>query len=155
MSVVAEFVKPTDEMIDYIAANMRKADADEVWASHHLTPIESLTFGRKLSKMSAVVMVDDTPCVMLGLVVNSVATGTGTPWLLGTDDALRHKRHFIDLVPPVIDEMLDECPILCNYVHADNKVSIRWLKRIGFTLDPATPHGISGELFHRFHLKRV
>lgn len=155
MSVEAKFVEPTTEMVEFIAKNMRKADADEVWASHRHTPIEALMDGWRVSDRSVVVTVGDEPCVMMGLVIRDILTGTGVPWLLGTEGAIKHKRHFIDLVPPVIDEMLSICPRLFNYVHADNKVSIRWLKHIGFTIEDAAEHGHAGEMFHKFHLERV
>ena len=151
----AEFVKPTRELVEAIAADMRQADADEVWVSSHQTPIEALLEGWKASDFAVIVTVDGEPCVMMGLVIRDILTGAGVPWLLGTENALKHKRHFIAQVPAVIDEMLTACPRLFNYVHAENKVSIRWLKRIGFTIDDPMPYGLDEELFHRFHLERV
>lgn len=150
-----EFVKPTRELIEVIAADMRQADIDEIWASNHHTPIESLTQGLEVSDHSVIVMVDGVPCVMLGLVIRDILSGTGVPWLLGTCNALKYKKHFIKQVPAVIDEMLNICPSLFNYVHVENKVSIKWLKRIGFTLDPPSPYGADNELFYKFHLERI
>jgi len=134
---------------------MRQADAVEVWSSSRQTPLDALTTGWEMSDLAVIVTVDDEPCVMMGLVIRDILTGAGVPWLLGTEGALKHKRHFIAQVPPVIDEMLTICPRLFNYVHAENKVSIRWLKRIGFTIDDPMPYGLDEELFHRFHLERV
>lgn len=149
-----EFVKPTHELIEEIAVNMRQADVDEVWVSNHFTPIEALLDGFEESDFCVVVTINNSPCVILGLVIRDVLSGSGTPWLLGTDYALKHKREFIKLVPDVISDMLNVCPYLVNHVHAENRVSIRWLKRIGFTIEQPLPYGVDGELFHRFHLKR-
>ena len=44
-----KFTKPTKELIEAIAADMRQADIDEIWASNHHTPIESLIQGWELS----------------------------------------------------------------------------------------------------------
>ena len=150
----AEFVKPTRELVEAIAADMRQADADEVWVSSHQTPIEALLEGWKASDFAVIVTVDGEPCVMMGLVIRDILTGAGVPWLLGTENALKYKRHFITQVPPVIDEMSSICPRLFNYVHTENKVSMQWLKRIGFTIDDPIPFGLDKELFHRFHLER-
>ena len=150
-----QFVKPTLEMVESIAADMRAADAVEVWASHRHTPIEAIMSGWKLSQYSVVVMVDSDPCVIMGLVNKDLLSGTGVPWLLGTERALKHTREFFRLSPPVIDEMLSVCRKLYNYVHTDNKVSIKWLKWIGFTIEKPEPHGVNGEMFHRFHLERL
>lgn len=150
-----ELVKPTVEMMESIAADMRSADAAEVMASHGHTPTQAIMEGWKLSQYSVVVMVNSEPCVIMGLVNWDLLSGSGVPWLLGTERALKYSREFFRLSPPVIDEMLTVCPRLFNYVHAENKISIKWLKWIGFTIDEPMPHGINGELFHRFHLERL
>lgn len=134
---------------------MRQADVDEVWASHHHSPIEALMKSWKISDRSVIVTVNDEPCVMIGLVIHDILSGTGSPWLLGTETALKYKRHFLTQVPDAIDEMLTICPKLFNYVHAENKVSIKWLKWIGFTLDEPLPYGCDNALFHKFTLERV
>lgn len=150
-----KFIKPTDELVKAIADDMRQADIDEVWASSRHTPIEAMISSWKMSDSSVIVTVNDEPCVMIGLVIRDILSGSGVPWLLGTDNALKYKRHFITQVPAIIDEMLAICPKLYNYVHADNKVSIRWLKRIGFTIEAPLPIGYDGALFHKFYLERT
>jgi len=150
-----QFVKPTIGMIASIAADMRQADADEVWASNRYKPLQAIMESWKMSHYSVVVMVNDIPCVILGLVKRDFLSGTGVPWLLGTEQALKHAREFLKLSPPVIDEMLALCPRLFNYVHVKNRISVRWLKWLGFNIDEPVPHGPAGELFHRFHLERV
>lgn len=150
-----EFIEPTNDLVEFIAVNMRQADVDEVWASHRHLPYEALMRGWDLSHSSVVVTVDGDPCVMIGLVIRDILSGSGIPWLLGTEGAVKHKRHFLTQVPAVIDEMLSICPRLFNYVHAENRVSVNWLRRIGFTIDDPEPHGVAHELFHRFHLERT
>lgn len=149
-----KFVKPTLEIVRSIAADMRPADADEVFASHGHTPIQAIMGGWEVSQYSVVIMVNNTPCVIMGLVNRDILTGTGVPWLLGTENALKYSREYFKLSPPVIKEMLDICPRLFNYVHAENKMSIKWLRWLGFNIDEPKPHGVKGELFHRFHLER-
>ena len=63
-----EFVKPTVELVQSIADDMRPADAAEVWASDHHTPIQSLMEGWRVSDFVAVAMCDNEPLVMMGLV---------------------------------------------------------------------------------------
>jgi len=152
--VGVKFIRPNEAAIQSIAADMRQADIDEVWASNHHTPLEALNVGWETSKSAVIVAVNDEPCVMIGLVKRDILSDIGTPWLLGTNNALKYKRHFIKQVPDVISEMLTVCSKLCNYVHVNNTISINWLKRIGFTIDSAEPYGYEKELFHRFHLDR-
>lgn len=149
-----EFVKPTDAAIRLIAADMRDADAAEVWASHRHTPMDALIKGWSMSDYSVVVECDGVPCAMFGLVVENLMTGAGVPWLLSSHHALQYKRAFLVQSPPVIAQMLDICPRLSNYVHAKNRVSMRWLKWLGFTID-ANAISVNQEPFHRFHLEKV
>lgn len=149
-----KFVRPTVEMVESIAADMRQADADEVWASNHHTPLESMMIGWGLSDFSTVAINDNgEPLVMIGLVKRDILSGSGVVWMLGVNRAMNHKKEFFRQTKPVIDEMLTICPRLCNMVHGKNKSSVQWLKWLGFTIDEPIPHGPDGELFHRFYLE--
>lgn len=149
-----KFVRPTPEHVQLIADNMREADKAEVLASNGYTPAQALQVGLKQPGFTTIAVVDDEPCVMFGLVRQDFLSGEGTPWMLGTEDSLKHRREFMIQTPKVIAEMLMICPTLINHVHAKNTVSVRWLKVLGFTIDEPVPYGAAGELFHKFHLER-
>lgn len=154
MSAV-KFTRPTEEAIRFIAANMRQQDADEVWATGRNTPLIALQKSVDSSHFSLLITGDDdTPLTLLGLRVENIITDIGVPWLLSADQALNHRKEFLRQSPPVIDEMLQICSRLENWVHDKNTVSIRWLRWLGFTIDPAKPVGVDGEMFHRFHMTR-
>jgi hypothetical protein len=148
-----EWVKPTVEMIESIAADMRQADAEEVWASHHHTPLQSLMGGWETSDVSTVAMCDGEPLVMIGLVKRDILSGSGVIWMLGANRSLKHKKEFFRQTKPIINEMLTICPRLCNMVHSKNTISIVWLRWLGFTIDDPIQHGPDDELFHKFHLE--
>jgi len=150
-----EWVKPTAALVESIAADMRQADVEEVWASNHHTPIESMMKGWALSDFSTIAVNEiGEPLVMIGLVKRDVLTGSGVVWMLGANRAMKHKKEFFTQTKPVIDEMLTICLRLCNMVHSKNTNSITWLKWLGFTIEEPEPHGPDNELFHRFHLER-
>ena len=150
-----QWVKPTVALVESIAADMRQADAEEVWASNHHSPLESMMKGWELSDVSTVAIDDNgEPLVMIGLVKRDVLTGSGVVWMLGANEAMKHKKEFFRQTKPIIDEMLTICPRLCNMVHNKNTNSILWLKWLGFTIEDPIPHGPDDELFHRFHLER-
>jgi hypothetical protein len=151
---VVEFRKPTPEAIKFIADNMRKADAVEVWASNRFTPHEALELSMRKSKKSVIVYGDGVPLTALGLVSRSLFSDVGIPWLLSAEQALKYRKQFLKLSPPVIEEMLDIHPKLVNYVHVENRLSIRWLKWLGFAIEDPEPLITTGELFHRFHMER-
>lgn len=68
----------------------------------------------------------------------------GVPWMLAKDGFKITKswlRHCRDVIFP---EMNDTFPVLMNYVHKENKESIRWLKWLGFSfydVDVTFPDG--------------
>lgn len=146
--------KPTPEAIRFIADNMREADAVEVMASGGYTPVEALEVSIKASLIVGIVYHDDTPLTALGMTRPNLVSNVGIPWLLSAEQALKYKREFLRLSPPVIQEMLDICPELVNHVHIENKLSIRWLMWLGFTVEDPKPINTTGELFRRFHMKR-
>ena len=149
------WVKPTIAMIQSIADDMRQADVDEVWASNHHTPIESLMMGLDISDFATVAECDGEALVIIGLVKRDLLTGSGIVWMLGSNKALKHRKEFLRQTSAIINEMLTICPRLCNMVHSKNKKSMQWLRWLGFTIDDPQPHGPDNEMFHRFSLERL
>lgn len=149
---MVDFIRPTVEAIEHIAVNMRHADKVEVWAMSRQTPLQSIKEGLAISKYSSIAVIEGEPCAVFGMSVYSVVTGTGVPWLLGTDHAVKHRRVFLKHCTEGIEEMRTVCPNLFNYVHTDNRVSVKWLSHMGFTIDEPVVSGVGGELFHKFHM---
>lgn len=150
-----KYVCPTDSLVQEIADTMRIEDTDEVWASHHHTPLEALNFGWKVSDYVAVAVKNGEPLVMLGLVKRDILTGGGTVWLLGSENALNHKIDFLRQSRPMLKELLSICPRLSNRVHAKNTKSIEWLKWMGFKVSE-TPeiYGKDQQYFYNFFIEK-
>lgn len=149
-----DFVKPNETLIKQIADTMRHADAIEVRSSHDHTPLEALMNGLDLSDYSVIVTVNGVPVVMYGVCLLSIVTGGGVPWMLSSQKMLQYKKQLLKYSPMVVDDMLKVCHTLSNHVHAKNKLSVRWLKWLGFIMEEPAPYGVKNELFHRFHLER-
>ncbi len=88
-----------------------------------------------------------------GMVPLSLLSGQGSPWLLGTTLLDRIPGHLTRRAGSYLTRMLPTYPHLLNYVDARNVRSVRWLKRLGFTVHPAEPHGVAGLPFHLFEMK--
>jgi hypothetical protein len=149
-----KFVKPNEELIKKIAHNMRPADVIEIDASNGHSPIEALFEGWDISDYSVIIVDDDVPLVMFGLVRLNIVTGLGTPWMLSSEEVLKYVKILLPKSKIVVDQMLEVCPKLINYVQCENTISIRWLKWLGFTIEEPLPYGVKGKLFHRFNLER-
>lgn len=147
------FRETTFDDVETVARNMRAADVEEVVATGS-TPRESLYKGLELSDHCVTVIGEhEEILVVYGVAPGCVLTGQGRPWLLGTDAALKYKREFLQLPRQIIPRMLTLYPRLENYVHVKNRVSVRWLKLLGFKMDEPVQIP-SGEMFMRFHMTR-
>jgi GNAT superfamily N-acetyltransferase len=143
------------EHIPAIAADMRAADVREVWASHRHRPAEALTYALGRSELAWTCTISGTPAFMWGVGrLGSMISVKGAPWLLGTNLFFKaHRqlhREFLRQCPAYVDMMQARFPRLENCVHVENRLSIRWLKWCGFTVDMDVPEMINGEEFFRF-----
>lgn len=73
---------------------------------------------------------------VFGIARDDSDPAVGIPWLLARDGFKMTKSWLRICRDEVFPEMDNIFPILKNYVHKDNKDSIRWLKWLGFTFYP-------------------
>lgn len=134
-----------------IARRMRQADRDEVAAISKLSPAEALIYSLRKSAHAWTALMDGRPEVMFGVGDLNVLAGVGAPWLLGTDAVEENYVAFLRLSPDFRDQLLRRYSTLRNFVDARNRVSIRWLRWLGFKLfDPVE---LRGHKFHMFELR--
>lgn len=134
-------------------ANLRPADLAECQAYGHEDMAASLEHCVQRSLLCWTGRVDGQLAAILGATPLDLLGGTGSPWMLGTPLLDRHARVLVRLTPEYIGRMLQVFPHLVNFVHARNRTSVRWLRRLGFTVHPAVPYGRPGELFHPFEMR--
>ena len=123
--------------IEYIAANMRAVDAEEIRLAGNHDPLECLTKGASHSVYCRVIEINGRPAAILGLVPLDNMNDRGICWLLGTDDIERHAKAFCELCRQELAAMMKRAERVENFVWAENRVSIRWLKWLGFEFEQA------------------
>lgn len=134
-----------------VAGQVRAADAAEC-AAAGLTPLRALQHSLARSpNLRWAITADCEPIALMGC---ADLLTHGEPWMLGTDGVRQHGRRLMRLCRPYIAAMVRVHPVLQNFVHAENAVSIGWLKRVGFEVHPAQPYGAHGAPFHRFEMRR-
>ena len=148
-----EIVKAKSSHIPHIAVNMREADKAEVWASHKHSTAEALTASFAASTVAFTGLVDGVPAAMWGVGgTGSFLQLIGSPWLLGTPDAVKNARFFLKVNRLHIQYFQQLYPRLQNYVHMGNTTSIKWLKWCGFTVEKEpVEFGALNEKFYFFH----
>lgn len=150
---LVEIARATPAHAAYVAANMRPADRDEVWASGRLTPDDAVMRSIAVTALPLAGLVDGVPACVFGIARRSLLSDEGAPWLLGTDAIARHGRRFLRENRRVLPVLAAPFALLVNYVDVRNAVSIRWLRWLGFEIEPAAPFGIHGLTFHRFSMR--
>jgi hypothetical protein len=134
-----------------LAKTLRKADLQEITHGSGLDAESALLYSYHLSDYAYTVWLDGEIVMIFGV---GGVEGYGCPWMLASDLLLKIKREFVKECRRFTEAMLDRYGYLENWVWAGNKIHIYWLGWLGFHIEPSEPHGIDGEPFHRFHLKR-
>jgi len=134
--------------VNSIANRLRVIDREECDAMGR-TPKQALRLGILTSSKAWTALVAGRPEAMFGVVIESILSGVGTPWFLGTDEVYRHGRELLMWGPGMVSRLGDSIALLSNLVSADNSRAIRLLKRWGFTV--ATEEvDVRGKPFLRF-----
>ncbi|CAB4124943.1 hypothetical protein UFOVP61_49 [uncultured Caudovirales phage] len=150
--VEARAVEPGD--IVELVVKMRQADIDELEAVGVQDFVKEIRSSVERSAFSYTFWVDGGLACIIGVVpAGGLFDPHGIPWMLGTDLVTVNQRALMRTCRPYIRQMLQAYPVLFNFVHADNHRAVRWLKCVGFTLQPAQPFGPLGAPFHRFDMK--
>jgi hypothetical protein len=150
LPAAVEFRAPQPGDAAAVAADLRDADLAEIIAAG-LDDVEGvIQEGIDHSALCWTATVNGRPVMVFGV---REWDGCGAPWLLGTEELLRHKGAVIGQAPAYIDLMLQAFPVLINHVHAKNDKAVRWLKRVGFKLAAPEPHPVTGEPFQQFTME--
>jgi hypothetical protein len=81
--------------------------------------------------------------------IGSLVSDRGAPWLLGTESIRKVRGEFLRQSHAYVNRMHERFPRLENFVHSANRLSIRWLKWCGFTVETQTLT-LNGEEFFKF-----
>lgn len=139
----------------WIAPRMSPADAAEVWAAHHRTPLEALEASMAMSLEAWTWHTDGQPACMFGFAAASLLGDWANPWMLGTPAVRRHRFAFLRNYRAQIDRMLEAFPTLMTMVDVRHTICLRWLKWTGFEIAEAAPYGIDNMPFHRVQIVRA
>ena len=132
-----------------LAPRMRSQDAKEVMASSGFKPYQALTESFRVSSECYTIIHEDGEIV--GMFGVADCGHFGSPWLLGSDKLPETKRVMLPVSAKWVEEKNNQYPLLLNYVHADNTVSMKWLKALGFKfIKLDTEHGVGKEPFYQF-----
>lgn len=130
-----DIISATAAHIGTIANRMRDIDRLEC-SIFGRTPKQALRLSLASAAVAWTAKIDGRAEAMFGAAAVSSLEGIGSPWLLMTDDAVRHARALVVMGRRYSDQLHVLFARLENRVHADNEVAIRWLSRLGYTIGP-------------------
>lgn len=148
---------PTAQDIEDLVHGLRPADRDELEA----------TLGRGVDQAAAMrdvvarsshawaILLNGRLGMIGGLYPMSTVLGgeEAQPWMMATTTMDRSPRMLMKVGLRYLSVMRGCYPRLSNHVDARNEKSIRWLRRIGFTVHTNTvPFGPYGLPFHPFEM---
>lgn len=129
---------------------LRQSDIDECEALFGRdTALEATMHGLRNDGV-AFMMVRDGESIAVFGVCPGDEPGVGVPWMIGTNALDKCRRELMADARSCVAVWHRFYPTLANVVDARNAKSIRWLKRLGFTLHSPEPMGVEGLPFHRF-----
>lgn len=126
------FRPPTQRDLASVALNMREADVLECKLMGQHTPLDALTEGVELSAWSFAAIVEDEPVCIFGVASDGLLADEGCPWLLSVNGIEKHAKAMLIGTRAYLSRMRQEYETLSNYVLADNRSAIRYLKWCGF-----------------------
>lgn len=141
-----------------LAPRLREADVQEIVAANGPRCRVQNVLERSVLASGLCWAADegDRVVMLFGVVGLSLLTGVdstrtvGMPWMVGSDELRHHGKTLVARGRYYVGLMHEEYDYLTNHVDSRNSASKRWLRRIGFVLYPAEPHGPDGLPFHRF-----
>lgn len=132
-----------------MAPYMREQDAKEVMASSGATPLQALQASYNASSECSTIIHEDGSIV--GMFGVADCGHFASPWLLGTDKLTETKRVMLPVADEWVEGLLDQYPLLLNYVDAENTVSKKWLKSLGFKfIKLIEDYGVGKKPFYQF-----
>lgn len=128
-----------------VAPYLRRSDVREHEAVSDLPIDAAVAFSIAHSERGFAALLD-------GRVIAIFGVSSGVVWLVGTDEISEHPVTFFRLSKKIFERLSDGYDFLFNYVDRKNILSLRWLKWLGFKIEPAQK--INNGIFHFVHWER-
>lgn len=136
-----------------IAARMREQDAAEARALNRCPKRALRASFRASLTPPRVAEIHGEPVAIWG-VGGDILSDVGHPWLVTTPAVERVPVSFVRVGTDELARMLEVKPFLENYVAAQYRRAIAFLRFVGFVVEPPQPVGRTRALFCRFWIDR-
>lgn len=149
-----EFTYPTKADAEYVAANLKSSNRQEVLCAIGNHALEDITEGIAASRHVGCLKIDGRAAAVFGVVPDSVMSDAGVVWLLLTRETEEHKVFVARHTKKGLRAVLTHYSRVYNYVDVNNTEIIKWLEWLGAEISGPIPHGIHGAMHYYFEFKR-
>lgn len=118
----------------FLAPRLRQLDLAEIMRDEDSDPLAALVEGVRTSAESWVVT-DDGVVFCLGG-IREADDGSGIIWLLGSDEVSKHPKDFLLASRRMVECWQKEYSLIHNFVGANSHESKRYLRWLGFVIEP-------------------
>ena len=135
--------------LNHVCENMREMDRLEAIYQTGQEPADALRLTYLAGEQVLTIAGDnDQPMGLCGVISD------GCIWMICTDELFTNKKYKIQLIRKGrewVDNLLKSYKVLYNFVYAENKSAIKWLKSLGFTfIKYHEEYGMQGKPFYEF-----
>lgn len=117
-----------------IAARLRAADLDEVMKDYNTNVEGTICYGVAASDEVLVYEIEGLVICIGGVLRDQ--DGGGVVWQLGSPEIESHAKQYIRETRKIMRRWMKQYTLLHNLVGARNEVSLRYLKHLGYTIEP-------------------
>jgi hypothetical protein len=143
-------VEATADHMAEIAVTARQQDKDEAFLQAGLPLEQCLDYSYIQSAWVNAAYWEGKLAAVWGVQTTDRQKAEGSPWMVATDAMYQAPKAFMNLSAEIRRDIREGYLYLENHICAANVAAVRWLRWMHFTIHPAVPYGLRGELFHRF-----
>lgn len=121
---------------------LRQADVSELAITRPGdAPDKILAEAVDISFYTELIRLDGKPAIVYGVAPTHLY-GMGAVWMLASDEINQMAKYIKEHSREKVNMMNRMFPVLANYVHANNRVAIKWLLWCGFDVYQPDAHGL-------------
>ena len=148
------FAKPTRGDAEYVACNLKNDNQLELLALIGDNALKEIIESLEHSEDIGCLYIDGLPAAVYGVRRINPLSDSGIAWLLMTEEVNKHKIFVGKATRNGIQAILGRYKKVYNWVNAENKDIIRWLKWLGATFSGPQPYGVYRKQHYYFEFRR-
>lgn len=138
----------------FIGPRLREADRTEIELAYGIDPKQAVIDSLKGAHLAFCWTRHGNPVGIVGVNEESWLSDRGCLWCVATNDLDQMVKTFQKCSKPIRNIMLDQFPVLYNWIHVENTVFLKWSRWLGARVEDPKPYGVQQKPFCYFEYRR-